>query len=381
MSQEAPTSHGDLEGLKINRPQESFAPRRKKSSGWFALLVLAAAAIFWFFLRERWSFPQVRVGRASLVSSEHAATSLTVSGYLIPRRKASVGAKVSGKLERLLVDEGSVVKAGDLLAEIDDRDYGAKRNEARANLADAAREMERQKNLFASGAGTQQKIDEQQTRLEVFRAQLELAEINLQNTKIYAPFDGIVIQKQAEIGEMISPGLVAGAVYSGAIAVIADKELEVEADINESNFSKISPNQDAEIVVDALPDRKYRGKIRLIEPKADRQKAIIQAKVSILNPDADLRPDMGAKVSFLSVEAKKGEFKSSVQVPSSAVVERNGAKCVFLLEGKRAKIRSVEVGASDGAFTPVLQGLGGGEEVLLSPSAEIQDETQVQVIP
>lgn len=384
MSETNPPPADDLAALRIHREDET--PRRNRSSKlpWaLLLLLLLGGAGYGLWRRYANAVPLVRT---ALVLRSHQGPSgsvvLTASAYLVSRYRSTIGAKVAGRLEKLHIEEGQRVKTGDLLAELDSKDYQARRNEARANLADAKRELERQKNLLASGAGTQQKVDEQQTRLEVFEAQLELAEVNLENTKVYAPFDGVILQKQAEIGEMVSPGVVSGAVSSGAIALLGSDEIEVEADVNESNLSKILVGQEAEIVLDAFPDKRLRGRIRLIEPKADRQKAVVQARISILDPDESLRPDMGAKATFLapgkSAAAAKNE-QTFVLVPSEAVISAEGGRAVFVLEGEVARLQPVETGATQGAQIAVRKGLAGGEIVILAPAVEIHDGIRVRI--
>lgn len=386
MSESIPKAAGDLAALKIHREEE--APRRSGGSKlpWvLLLLVLLGGASYGLWSRYANAAPLVRTGIALRMQPGKSGDAvLTASAYLVSRNRSTIGAKVAGRLEKIFVEEGSRVKTGELLAELDSKDYQARRNEARANLADAKRELERQKNLLTSGAGTQQKVDEQQTRLEVFAAQLDLAEVNLENTKVYAPFDGVILQKQAEIGEMVSPGVVSGAVSSGAIALLGSDEIEAEADVNESNLAKISVGQEAEIVLDAFPDKRLRGRVRLIEPKADRQKAVVQARISILDKDESLRPDMGAKATFLapgkSAAAAKSE-EAFVLVPSEAVIPSDGGKAVFVIESEMVRLQKIETGATQGSQIAVRKGLAGGEIVILAPAAEIRDGSRVRVAP
>ena len=371
---------GNLEDLQIERaPEETSGKPRRKGLVILTSILLGTGAAGVYFWKTAWGLPSVRVARCVLVAPDRAKAILTCSGYVVPRRRATISAQVSGRLVKLHFDEGSIVRAKDLLAEIDPRDYQARANEAKANVADAERELQRQKDLLAGGAGTRQAVDAQQTRLDVFRAQLEAAEIDLQNTKIHAPFDGTVIQKQAEIGEMVSPGIVvSGAISSGAILSLADTEIEIEADINETNLAKVLPGQEAEIVLDAFPERRYRGEIRIIEPKADRQKAVVQARVSIRSGGPELRPEMGAKVTFLSADSGTAPGPGYVQIPRSAVLDWSGGHAVYLLARDRAELRTVEVGTPEGEWTRILKGLSGGEEILLAPPAGLADGDRVR---
>lgn len=371
----------DLGALKIEREPEE--PQKKRRWFGWAVLLLVLAAAAWvlnYFWTNNWNLPKVRIARALRISPEQANAVLTSSGYLVPRRKANLGVQVSGRITKLNIEEGSRLKEGDVIAEIDPQDYIARRNEAKANLADANRELERQKNLLKGEVGTQQAVDAQQTRVDVFKAQLELAEFNLKHTKVYAPFDGIVIQKMAELGEMLSSGVVvSGSVNSGAICVLADQELEFEADVNETNFTRITEGQEAEIVLDAFPNQRYQGKIRLIQPRADRQKAVVQSRVRILNPSEGLRPEMGGKVTFLRTTTKPTAQDSYVQLPKSAVVERMGKSSVLVLNGDRVQTRPVEIRKIEGEHAQIVQGLQGGEQVIVSPAPEITDGAKVKI--
>jgi RND family efflux transporter MFP subunit len=307
-------SETDLSVLRMNREEaagsRSRAHRVRRA---VVLLVLLAGAGFLAIgalPRLPWLRPEVEAATARIVTSEEASSVLTATGYTYARERAAVGAKIIGRVERLLVDEGDRVERGDTIAVLDSDDLVAALRqrraavlEARANLADAQRQEARFARLLAEKAIAQAEYDAEATRLEVSEAQVAVAEANLANARarleyavITAPIPGVVIERRIEVGEMVAPGGFTSQQATGALVRIANPEsLEVEADINESYISRLSLGQPATIRVDAVPGREYRGRLRQIVPTADRQRAVVEVKVTIDDRDDNLLPDMSCK--------------------------------------------------------------------------------------
>jgi RND family efflux transporter MFP subunit len=393
---------GELATLKIDRT-------RRRSSAWrwpLALLVPAVivlAALYALRARQAFSAPLVDTTTAA-VSREVAPSAgtpiLTASGYVVARRKAVVSAKIQGRLSELRVEEGSVVRDGEVLARLESWDYEATVVRARAALqraeADLA-ENERQLRLAERLAEQQivaadqrdaaaSRVKIAQAALAQAKADLTFVEAQLQNTVIRAPFAGVVVKKMAEVGESVAP-IPPGvnlSTSSGAIVALADlATLEVEADVAESNVAKIGGGQPAEVTVEAIPDRRYKAVLRQVIPTADRTKATVMVKVTILDKDKDLKPEMSAKVTFLEPEKKEAVPAAVpppvVLVPKEAVATRSGKTVVFLVREGKAVEKAVVLGTERRGQVIVTSGLAGGETLVVSPGDGLQDGASVRV--
>jgi len=253
---------------------------------------------------------------AAAPQGDARAALLTASGYIVARKQAVISAKIQGRLAELDVEEGSRLERGQVFARLESGDYEAQLLKARAGAQRAKVDLEesRRQLRVASELSAQQLLsrDEQQvaaSRVSVAEAVLAqgqadvaIAEAELEKTVIKAPFRGVVVKKMAEVGESVAPMLPGQnlSASSGAIVALADLEtLEVEVDVSESNVAKLRPRHAAEVTVEAFPDRRYRGVLRQVVPTADRTKATVQVKVTILDADPLLKPEMSAKVTFL----------------------------------------------------------------------------------
>ena len=403
----------DLSVLQIRRDGEEDSPRRRGRT-WLSLAVLLAiGGAGWIAWRSEWlprSAPEVRVARPRLIQPGGAEEVLAATGYIVPQLRSVVSARISGRLEWLGVDEGSRVKAGEVIARLSGDDLAALVAEARASLAQAAasleqarasaweaeREQERQRSLLEQGITTTSDNDAAKRAYDVaragvtaaeeslnaWRARLVLAEANYDKTIIRAPFDGVVIAKSAEIGEMVAAGAFSGQPTGGAIVTVADfATLEMEADVNESNLSRLATGQSALVSVDAVPDRKYRGVLRQIVPAADRQKAIVQAKVKLIDSDDRLMPDMSARVAFLSQEISKEAVASPprVFVPASAVRLEGGSPFVLVVREERAVRLPVSLGEARGELREVLSGLKGDETLIVAGADGLEEGKRVRI--
>ncbi len=336
----------------------------------------------------------VQVGTATILSGSQAQALLTASGYVVAQRQAAVSSKATGRLEYIGVVEGDKVRAGEILARLENADIAAELERAKANLAlakadstEAALFYQRQKKLFESNLISKAEFETAEARyqkaianVESNRAEVKAAEVAFENTLIRAPFNGTVLTKSAEVGEMVAP-FAAAASSRGAVVTIADmNSLEVEADVAEANIERVKVNQPCEITLDAYPDTRYPGKVSKIVPTADRTRATVLVKIAFLKIDQRVLPEMSAKVSFLPETAKVSMENQAtmVAVPNSAVTNRNGVKMVFLLEGNTAKSVPVVTGRVLGDLTEIKEGVKPGDRVVLAPPGSLASGVKVK---
>lgn len=392
----------DLESLKIDR---SGGPRRRPWR-WLLLAVpalLVLGTLYALRVGQALGAPLVDVVRASIVQGGGTPGEqlLTASGYVVARRKAVVSAKIQGRLAELRVEEGDRAERDEVIARLESDDYAAQveRAEAqvlrgRADLAEEERKLGLAERLAADRVVSQDDLEAARSRVRIAEAALAQAEAELdlsqayfQNTLIRAPFSGTVVRKMAEVGESVAP-IPPGvniSTASGAIVALADLDtLEVEADVSESNVAKLEPEQPAEVTVEAFPDRRYRAVLRQIIPTADRTKATVMVKVTILDEDDDLKPEMSSRVTFLAAEseAAAGEAEAPaeiVTVPSGAVASRDGRSVVFEVRDGAVRARPVETGGTRSGSLVVTSGLAGGERLVLNPPESMQDGDPVRI--
>jgi RND family efflux transporter MFP subunit len=271
------------------------------------------------------------------------------------------------------------VKEGEVLAELENKDILATLEEARATSWVAELTAERDRKLVESQIGSQADYDLSLAKAEEAAARVKNLEEAVESTNVRAPFDGRIIVKNGEVGETVS--LFGGQTSrkSGPIFVIAAfNEFEVEADVNESNIGKVEEGQPAEVELIAVPQKRYAGRLRQIVPTADRQKATIQAKVEILDPDEKVFPEMSAKVTFLkSAPAASGPIR--VLAPAESIVERDGRRVSFVVEEGHVRSVPVATGPADGRRVTIQSGLSGGETVVLSPPKGLADGGRVRI--
>jgi HlyD family secretion protein len=394
---------GELATLKIDRT-------RPKRSAWrwpLLLLVPALLALAVFYglrVRQTLSAPEIETVTVAVsrdVEPSAGTPILTASGYVVARRQAVVSAKIQGRLEELRVEEGSEVRKGDVLARLESFDFEAAVNRAPATVqraeADHAEQERRQRvanRLAAEKVLAADQREAAESRVRIAQAQLAQQEADLafvqaqmQNTIIRAPFDGVVIKKMAEVGESVAP-IPPGvniSIASGAIVALADlATLEVEADVAEANVAKVSKGQPAEVTVEAIPDRRYEAVLRQVIPTADRTKATVMVKVTILDKDQDLKPEMSAKVTFLEPEPETGDQPAEedvavVLVPRTAVVSRGGSSIVFLVREGKVQERPVVLGTARKGQVIVKDGLAGGETLVARPPDGLADGDAVRI--
>ena len=382
------------------------------------LAVLGGVAfVYFFFWFGGGGEFEVRLGSARLEAGAPSAPSvLDASGYVVARRMATVSAEVTGKVVEVLIEEGMEVKQGDLLARLEDDiaraqfDLSKSRLEAgKAAIAEIDISIEQgkldldrvaalsEKKLVSVSAYDQARLnlDALQARrattledIKVSERELEIQQRYLKDMLIRAPFDGVVVAKTAQPGEIISPISAGGGFTRTGICTIVDmSSLEVEVDVNEAYINRVKAHQPVQVVLNAWPDDPFEAKTIAIVPTADRSKATVRVRIGFVSRDARVLPDMGVKVAFLEEEvtAEAGAPASRVTMPTSALVRDAGDAYVLAYQGGMVRQLDISVGESRGGRTEVLAGLQGGERLVLSPSEDLQsaaqDGNQVSVTP
>ena len=389
---------GDLSSLRISREKkkapEGMSLRTRILLIALILAVLAAAG-FLFFRGGVSGAVEVETTTAVMTSPSQGSVVLTASGYVVAQQQAAVASKGTGRLVFLGVEEGDKVKKGQILAQIEDADIEAGLDRARANLEvaqaeydDAERTFRRMQSLFDQGLASQAEIDAANSRftrvraaIRAARASVTEAEVALENTRIRAPFDGTVLTKDADVGEVVAP-FAASASSRGAVVTMADmKSLQVEADVSESNIMRVVVGQPCEIVLDSYPEKRYRGTVYKIVPTADRAKATVLTKVAFLDRDERVLPEMSAKVTFLA----KGSDTANVGVPprltvaASAIAARNDRSVVFVIRDGQVTETPVTTGAAIGNRVEITGGLAQGARLVDRPDASLSTGSKVRV--
>jgi RND family efflux transporter MFP subunit len=388
------SKNADLSSLKIDRSNNN-----PKSSSKFVIygLVLIIIIIAGYFIISSFTSSAIEVKLTTVVKQSPAKSNaiLTASGYVVAQRKAAIASKGTGRLIYLGVVEGDKVKKDQVIGRLEDNDIRAQLEQAKANLKlqeadlnDAKNTFDRVKELFEKGLSSQQEYDQAEANynrilasIEVAKAGVQVAEVALENTLIRAPFDGTVLTKNAEVGEIVAP--FGGSTTSKtAVVTIADmKSLLVETDVSESNIEKIKEGRECEITLDAYPEKSYQGYVFKIVPTADRSKATVLVKVGFKNYDSRVLPEMSAKVSFLSEKNENEENQLPVlTIPLSAVDELNGKKIVYLVNDNKAVQKDISTGRLLGNYVEVISGLKEGDEIINDLNEKIKDGVQVKVL-
>jgi RND family efflux transporter MFP subunit len=399
-------SSPDLTKLKLNRdPIPMRSRRRSRWLWWGAIALVAAAGGTWFALQ-----PKVLTVQATPVVTTYPSQQFVVlnaTGYVVAQRKAAISSKATGRLEWLGVTEGSRVKAGDIIARIDARDVVAQSESAAANVraaqaaltqaqaeeTDALAQLKRSQDLLAKGFVSAASVDTAKARADRgvaavanAKANIGVAEANSRNSQvsvdytiIRAPFDGVILSKSANVGDLVTP--FSNATDSkGAVVSMADMStLEVEADVAESSLSKITVGQPTEIVLDALPDARFRGRISRMVPTIDRAKATVMTKVKFEEIDPRVLPEMSAKVSFLSQDVSPDQQKPLLAVSSDALTQRDGRTVIFVVRDGKAVAVPVTPGVKLGDLTAISGAVKSSEKAVLKPVADLANDALVKV--
>jgi RND family efflux transporter MFP subunit len=399
--------------LRINRdePHLMSQPGTKKSRT--LLWIMAGGAILamagYLLFGAGKSTAEVQTATVQRLAPASAQSLLTATGYVVAQRAAAVASKGTGRLEDLRVEEGDQVKAGEIIARLEAADVNASLSAAKAALGQAeaglefaraqAREaklrydrvMELRGKKLASDAEHDQalaahesavaNVSSAEAGLDAAKANVQWAEVQVENTIIRAPFDGTVLTKTADVGEVVAP-FASSASSRGAVVTIADMaSLEVEADVSESNIQQIHADQPCLITLDALPAEPYRGKVKKIVPTADRSKATVMVKVSFDQLDNRVLPEMSAKINFLpgDTETSSVNTETVLTVPTDAVISRNGVTQLFVIHQGRVSIRMVETGRTYGVVLEIKSGVNIGDIVVVSPPESLTDGDTVKL--
>ena len=375
-----------------------------------AIAVAAALAAWW------WTRPgavPVHVAAATAIAGDGAAAAgsiLDASGYVVARRQATVASKITAKMVELDIEEGDRVKAGQIIAKLDDTNIRAALNQAGAqlefakaglaetqvNLTNAERDYERQKSLVQKHFVSQAAVDNAQTAVDALRAQLatqhsnvdvvaralSVAERNLDDTIVRAPFAGIVTVKAAQPGEMVSPISAGGGFTRTGIGTIVDMDsLEIQVDVNENFINRVRPDQQATARLNAYPDWQIPAHVIAVIPTADRSKGTVTVRIAIDQKDARILPEMGVRVSFLADAAQEpgGKPAGGVTLPSAAVQGSGTTGTVFIVRGDTVERRAVRLGAGSSDSITVLSGLNAGERVAIGDFAQLKDGARIRV--
>ena len=398
----------ELDKLKINRtPPATGMPRRGRRWPWSLAAIVLAAVAAAYFSGQLGGVVSVETAAVVTAYPSQALAQLNATGYVVAQRKASLSSKATGRLEWLGVLEGSRVKQGEIIARLESRDVGASREQAQASLKVALANVEQGRaELFDAEAAFKRSLDlvakkyiseaahdaaaarynkakaamsSLEASVAVARANLKSADAAVDQTVIRAPFDAIVLTKNANVGDNITP--FSSAVDSkGAVVTVADMDtLEVEADVSESAIGRIKAGQPCEIQLDAIPGERFAGLVSRTVPTVDRAKATVLVKVRFAARDARVLPDMSAKVAFLEREVRADETKPVTAVLPAAIVTRDGASWLYVLREDRVALTKVETGAKLGDLVEV-RGVKAGERVALKPLDKLADGARVKPV-
>lgn len=393
------------------------APLRHRRRRWPWVLLAGGAAA----LLSPWT-TEVRAGTVATAWPSARFAQLHASGYVVAQRRASVASKATGRVVEMRVSEGSVLKAGELIARLDASDVqaaiaaaeaalaqaragqaqaDAQLRQAQVELGNADAELQRARGLEQQGFVSPQAVDAARRRADSARAALALAQagiasagagqaqalaqlqaqrVNRDNTEVRAPFDGVVLVKNANVGDMITP-FSSAAGTSGAVVTMADMgTLEVEADVAEANVGLVRIDQPVEITLDALPEARFRGSVARIVPTVDRAKATVMTKVRFERLDPRILPEMSAKVAFLSQAPGPGDERPVTAVNPKAVVQRVGQSLEWRIADDRVQAVPVTTGRTLGDALEITgQALKPGDRLVLSPPPSLADGARVVV--
>jgi RND family efflux transporter MFP subunit len=403
-------SPADLSALKIDDHA-----RHAGGGGWirwFAVIlgVLVIGSGVFFALQKKVAPVEVVSAHVSSPGQAQAATLLNASGYVTPRRRATVAAKITARVEQMYAEEGMHVKAGQVLAILDQSDYRVRLNSAVAdrestqaalndlqvNLKNAEIELHRNEELQKSGVTTQQALDNARTTVNSYKARIaatqqaiaaaeakiQIAQQDLANCTVVSPYDGIIVSKDAQRGEMVSPISAGGGFTRTGLATVVDMNSnEVEVDVNESYIGRVYEHQPVTSTLDAYPDWQIPSHVRTIIPTADRQKATVKVRISFDKLDPRILPDMGVKVAFLEEQKPqdKKQPAAAIYLPKDAVRQSDGSTIVYVFHDGKAERRAIKTGGTNGDTQQIIAGLNDGEQVIVKGPADLHDGQNVAI--
>lgn len=399
----------DLSKLRIDRGGVSAAagmPGKRRHPGLWAAGALVVAVGAYAALRYTAAIP-VEVAAVTAAYPSQGYTLLNATGYVVAQRKAAVASKATGRLEWLGVREGSQVKEGQVLARLENKDVTAAMEQAaasikvaqanleqgRAELVEVERALDRSRDLLAKKFVSQAAHDAVVARYEKARAAISgyqaaiavaeanhrAAQVAVGQTLIRAPFEGVVLTKNANVGDVITPFSSATGSQAAVVTMADMSTLEVEADVAESNLAKVRLDQPCEIQLDALPDLRFRGVLHRLVPTVDRSKATVTAKIRFVDRDPRILPEMSAKVAFLSREVPPEQRGARTVVQPAAIISRGGRNVAYVIRNDRVSEVEVQTAGRIGDMIEVVKGVSPGDRVVLRPSGKLRDGAAVSL--
>lgn len=397
----------DLSRLKIDRGVAAgITSHRKRPRLISTLAVIAALVLLVIFYFHSGAAVEVESATVTTAYPSQAFTLLNATGYVVAQRKAAVASKATGRVEWLGVTEGSRVTEGEIIARLENADVSAAMEQAaasikvakanlqqgRVELIDAEAALNRNSELLAKGFispfaydmatarfhKAQAAVSGYQASVAVAEADYRAARIAVEQTLIRAPFDGVVLTKSANIGDVVTP-FSSALNAKGAVVTMADMDtLEVEADVSESNLPKVELEQPSEIQLDAIPDVRLRGRVHRIVPTVDRAKATMLVKIRFVDRDPRVLPEMSAKIAFLEKEMAAGQHSARTVVQPDAIIQHNGKNVVFIMKDEKAIETPIKTGEKIGDMVEVLEGPKAGDKVILRPGSGIDNGDKVK---
>jgi RND family efflux transporter MFP subunit len=396
-----------LSHLHIDKSRHPSSSRKKRYIPFVLGIALLFAAGWLYHLGVLGPAVSVQTVSVQKMYPSQTITVLNASGYVVAQRKAAVASKITGRLIYLSVEEGSRVKKGEIIARLENNDSLAARDQAEAGLHTARFQLEqslaelteatltynRNKDLIAGGYIAKSDFDAADARYKRAiamvhaneaavrnrEAALKAAEVTVDYANLRAPFDAVVLTKNADVGDIVTP-LGAAANAKAAVVNVADMDsLKVEVDVSESNIGKVFMHQPCEIYLDALPAERFAGRVHIIVPTADRTKASVMVKVAFdaLNPR--VLPEMSAKVAFLSRAIQETEKQPVMALPAAAVLSRKDRSVVFGMVQDKAVEIPITIGRQLNGMVEIVAGVNIGDKIIASPAGNLQDGTKVKL--
>ncbi|CAB1275419.1 efflux RND transporter periplasmic adaptor subunit [Candidatus Nitrosacidococcus tergens] len=394
------TRHGD----KNNKSQIKSPPKKKYK--WLVIFVFLFISIISFlYIQFFHKGIKVKISTISQVYPAQNYTLFNATGYVVPQTKADIASKGTGQLEVLNVEEGDYIKKGDIIAQLENQDVLAAQAQAEANVAvaeaellqaqteleNARIELARLVNLTKRKLATQSEYDAAEARYNTAKAVVQsakaaiiaakaayrAAKVAVEYTLIRAPFNGVILEKHADVGDVIVP-LSPATQSKGAVVSMADMStLQVEADVSEANLMQVKIHQPCQIQFDAFPDKRIRGRVHMIVPTVDRSKATVLVKIGFIDQDERILPDMSARVSFLSQPLSPEDLTSRTTIPKAAIVTKNNQNYAFQIQGNTAHLIPLVLGENWGDSVVLKQGLNLDDEVVINPPEKLKDNARI----
>ena len=373
-----------LNDLKIDRSDSNNSEQSPLSKiiiiVVISVLVLAVTK-FIFFSEDELLEVTAYKAKSANQSNNSAASVLDASGYVTARMQATVSSKLTGKVLEVYIEEGMFVEKGQILAQLDDSSVQAELNFAKTQLKEARRIFNRTLELRKDNLASQASLDAAESQVDGLKARLDISKQVVADMQIRAPFSGVVINKAAQPGEMISPVSAGGGFTRTGIGTIVDmSSLEVEVDVNESYINRVQPGQPAITNLNAYPNWDISSEVIAIIPTADRNKATVKVRIGLLEKDERVLPDMGAKVSFLKEQVTEApEEINGVMIPSSAIIKEDNLSYVFVIKNGLIIKTKIAIGSSSSNFSRLIDGVEVGDNVVTDPNNELQNGQEVLI--